>query len=163
MNFAKNVSSRIFYMDEGIIYEEGPPEQIFENPLREKTRDFVRHVQAFHYRMAAEGFDYVEFLNSLDAFCAKYAVERKRRNRINRFAEELALTMLKPRGLDMALSLRADEQKDEYQLRLSYAGPSYNPLEDADQDELALKMVQGSVKSITYSYKNDENILEALI
>ncbi|WP_340123585.1 amino acid ABC transporter ATP-binding protein [Methylobacter svalbardensis] len=32
MDFARDVSNRVLYMDEGIIYEEGPPEQIFENP-----------------------------------------------------------------------------------------------------------------------------------
>lgn len=38
MKFARDVSNRIFYMDEGGIYEEGSPEQIFEHPVREKTR-----------------------------------------------------------------------------------------------------------------------------
>ena len=32
MKFAREVSNRVFYMDEGIIYEEGTPEQIFEHP-----------------------------------------------------------------------------------------------------------------------------------
>ena len=38
MNFARSISNRVFYMDEGGIYEDGAPEQIFENPQREKTR-----------------------------------------------------------------------------------------------------------------------------
>ena len=38
MRFARNVSNRVFYMDEGGIYEEGTPEEVFENPQREKTR-----------------------------------------------------------------------------------------------------------------------------
>ena len=32
MDFARDVSNRVFYMDEGTIYEEGTPQQIFENP-----------------------------------------------------------------------------------------------------------------------------------
>ena len=32
MEFARDVSNRVFYMDEGLIYEEGTPEQIFDNP-----------------------------------------------------------------------------------------------------------------------------------
>ena len=36
MNFAKNVSNRVFYMDEKGIYEDGTPQQIFENPQKEK-------------------------------------------------------------------------------------------------------------------------------
>ena len=34
MKFAKNVSNRVFYMDEKGIYEDGTPEQIFENPKK---------------------------------------------------------------------------------------------------------------------------------
>ena len=41
MNFAKDVSNRIFYMDQGEIYEDGTPEQIFEHPQRELTRHFI--------------------------------------------------------------------------------------------------------------------------
>lgn len=42
MSFAREVSNRIFYMDEGLIYEEGSPEQIFDHPRKEKTRRFIR-------------------------------------------------------------------------------------------------------------------------
>ena len=37
MEFARDVSKRVLYMDEGLIYEQGTPEQIFENPLKEKN------------------------------------------------------------------------------------------------------------------------------
>ena len=36
--FARAICNRAFFMDEGEIYEEGPPEQVFDNPQREKTR-----------------------------------------------------------------------------------------------------------------------------
>ena len=32
------------FMDEGIIFEEGPPEQIFKNPQKERTREFLGKV-----------------------------------------------------------------------------------------------------------------------
>lgn len=41
MDFAKKVSDRIIFMDEGVILEEGTPEDIFDNPKFERTRDFV--------------------------------------------------------------------------------------------------------------------------
>ena len=44
MRFAREVANRVFYMDEGGIYEEGPPEQVFQNPVREKTRRFIRRL-----------------------------------------------------------------------------------------------------------------------
>ncbi|MDD4689787.1 MAG: amino acid ABC transporter ATP-binding protein [Eubacteriales bacterium] len=41
MEFAKNVSDKIIYMQDGIIEEIGTPEQIFNNPKSEKTRTFL--------------------------------------------------------------------------------------------------------------------------
>ena len=41
MDFAKKVSDRIIFMDEGVILEEGTPVDIFDNPKFERTRDFV--------------------------------------------------------------------------------------------------------------------------
>lgn len=41
MAFAREVSSRVVYMADGIICEEGTPEQIFSNPGEQKTREFL--------------------------------------------------------------------------------------------------------------------------
>ena len=44
MGFARDVSTRVFYMDQGIIYEDGTPEEVFNHPKRERTIDFVGRV-----------------------------------------------------------------------------------------------------------------------
>lgn len=43
MGFAKEVADRIIFMDGGYIVEEGTPQEIFENPKNEKTRQFLIH------------------------------------------------------------------------------------------------------------------------
>ena len=45
MSFAKEVGSRLFFMDDGIIAEQGIPAEIFENPQNERTKEFLRRVQ----------------------------------------------------------------------------------------------------------------------
>lgn len=42
MGFAKEVSNRVVFMDKGVIAEEGSPEQIFNNPTQERTREFLK-------------------------------------------------------------------------------------------------------------------------
>ncbi|MEY2553127.1 MAG: polar amino acid transport system ATP-binding protein [Ilumatobacteraceae bacterium] len=44
MGFAKEVASKVCFLHEGLIHEEGPPEQIFENPHEERTRAFVQRI-----------------------------------------------------------------------------------------------------------------------
>ncbi len=41
MAFARDVSSRVVYMNQGVIYEEGTPEELFGNPHMQETRDFL--------------------------------------------------------------------------------------------------------------------------
>ncbi len=44
MNFARQVASRVIFMDHGAIVEEGPPQTIFGAPREARTRDFLRTV-----------------------------------------------------------------------------------------------------------------------
>lgn len=45
MSFAREVSSRVVFMDDGVICEEGTPEEIFERPKKERTREFLSSVK----------------------------------------------------------------------------------------------------------------------
>ena len=42
MEFARDVSARVIIMDKGVIAEQGSPEQIFENPKEERTKEFLK-------------------------------------------------------------------------------------------------------------------------
>ena len=44
MGFARDVSSRVIFMDKGVIAEEGTPAEIFNNPKNERTREFLKRV-----------------------------------------------------------------------------------------------------------------------
>ena len=44
MGFAREVCNRVFFMDEGIIREQGAPKQLFDNPQHPRTRDFLSKV-----------------------------------------------------------------------------------------------------------------------
>jgi polar amino acid transport system ATP-binding protein len=44
MSFAREVSSKVCFLDEGVIREEGPPEQIFGEPENERTRMFLKRI-----------------------------------------------------------------------------------------------------------------------
>ena len=44
MAFAKSVSDKVIFMDGGYIAEEGSPEELFENPKNERTKEFLRSV-----------------------------------------------------------------------------------------------------------------------
>ena len=41
MNFARSVADRVIFMDDGVIVEQGTPEEVFDHPQNERTRTFV--------------------------------------------------------------------------------------------------------------------------
>ena len=44
MRFAKQVSDQVSFLEDGIMVEHGSPEQLFENPLNERTQKFIQGV-----------------------------------------------------------------------------------------------------------------------
>ncbi len=44
MGFAKEIASRVFFMDEGIIYEQGSPSEIFDTPKNPRTQSFLSKI-----------------------------------------------------------------------------------------------------------------------
>jgi len=44
MGFAREVADRLMMFDEGLIVEEGTPEEIFDNPQHDRTKDFLSRV-----------------------------------------------------------------------------------------------------------------------
>ena len=86
MRFARDVSTRIFFMNDGIIYEDGTPEQIFEHPVRSATKAFVNRIQKLKYEIDSDNFDFLQIHTDINRFCIKYNITGK---------EELAYSLLK--------------------------------------------------------------------
>ncbi len=48
LNFARNVSSRVIFMENGVALESGTPADIFDHPKEERTREFLRFISREH-------------------------------------------------------------------------------------------------------------------
>jgi arginine/lysine/histidine transport system ATP-binding protein len=44
MGFARDVADRVVFMDEGVVHEQGTPDEVFDNPKSERTKDFLGHI-----------------------------------------------------------------------------------------------------------------------
>ncbi len=44
MGFSRDVADRVVFMDEGVVHEQGTPEEVFDNPKSERTKDFLGHI-----------------------------------------------------------------------------------------------------------------------
>jgi polar amino acid transport system ATP-binding protein len=44
MGFARDIASRVCFLDQGVILEQGPPEKIFSSPGEERTQRFLQRI-----------------------------------------------------------------------------------------------------------------------
>jgi len=44
MGFARDVADRVVFMDGGVVVEQGTPQEVFDNPKHERTKDFLGHI-----------------------------------------------------------------------------------------------------------------------
>ena len=49
MGFAKNISDRVLFISDGIITEQGSPDQIFDHPKNEKTQKFLSNFRKMDF------------------------------------------------------------------------------------------------------------------
>jgi len=161
MDFARDVSNRILYMDEGLIYEEGTPEQIFENPAKEKTRAFINRVRSFSYQISSPDYDLYAMNAEIEAFCEKQILPRKTRHNLLLVVEEL-LQIYNPylNTTLLELTLAYSEKKESLELVCESTGDALNPLEKGLlPDELGLNIIINLTECIEYQRVNSKNKL----
>ena len=167
MDFAKNVSSRIFFMDEGIIYEEGKPGVIFENPQKEKTRIFIQRIRKLNEKIISQDFDLYKLNANIELFCARHTADKRTVSHIQLVVEEVLGQMLLPLFAgepEIDLTVEYSEKTGDFQLLFDYAGPQHNPfLFLPDEDNLSLRLIEKLTKSSSYSANADGNHLAIVL
>ncbi len=152
MRFAREVANRVFYMDEGGIYEDGTPEQIFDNPKKEKTAHFIKRIKLFEHIITSKDFDFIGFNTSLEEFGRRSGISQKTIYRMQSVFEELCVQIILPElSADFSMSVTAEysQQDDTVSLTVMYGKEMFNPL-DSD-NILSLKIAQNAAESIEYS------------
>ena len=77
MKFARDVSTRIFFMSGGYIHEDGTPEQIFEQPVHSATKTFIQRIRKEVFEIEGPDFDFLGMHSAINAFCHKYGIAEK--------------------------------------------------------------------------------------
>jgi polar amino acid transport system ATP-binding protein len=162
MDFARDVSSRIFYMDEGIIYEEGSPQTIFSNPQKEKTKAFINRIRSMNYSINSANYDLYEMNAEIEMFCDKHILGKKMTNNTVLIIEEL-LSIFSRSALsyNIQITLEYSEKVHSLEIHFSYQGKSLNLLESTlEDDELSVNIVNNLSENTDYQFDHDINHLK---
>lgn len=165
MDFARDVSHRVFYMDEKGIYEEGTPQQIFEAPVREKTRAFINRVRSYSCVLNSPDFDLPGIRAGMEAFCEKQILPRTTRHNLLLVAEELLFAWraaLATAPVDMTVVYT--EKTEILELVFEQVGPAFNPLESHGmEDDLGIVLARNFAEELGYTREEGRNRLVARI
>ncbi|MBQ9371556.1 MAG: amino acid ABC transporter ATP-binding protein [Thermoguttaceae bacterium] len=166
MRFAREVSDRVFYMDQGVVYEEGAPEQIFEAPRRDRTRAFILRVDTISFNIGEHNFDEYRFDAEVEDFAMKHLVDPERRLLIAEMCDELFHCFFFNVCEELTFSIGVTDHKD---VELRFAYPRESPLNPMESDEGCAPFARGIIlkHSSTWKFQYDEidhmNILELVI
>ncbi len=158
MEFARNISSRVFYMDEGIIYEEGAPEVIFEYPVNEKTKAFINRIRSLRIHISSKDYDLYSMNAEIEAFCEKHMLTGNVLEYILQVSEEVLI--LQKEFDDIDISLSYSEKEGGVELLFENTGLFFNPLEDGVLDDpIGLNIIRNRCRIVDYKYENGRNVL----
>ena len=160
MRFARDISTRVFYMDEGIVYEEGTPEQIFNHPEKEKTKAFINRIRSFSYHIGNARFDLYQMNAEIESFCEKHFLGYQQRHDILLILEETLMRcfngdQMDGRGKAIETKRASDhelsyaEKNATIEIQLSTGAGAASFLQNTGQeDDLSLLIIQGLTENI---------------
>lgn len=157
MRFARDVSSRILFVDDGVIYDDNKPSVIFENPQKEKTKKFIYRIRSWNYEVKAFGFDFYEMIGSLENFAMRQFLNANQIFKLKLAFEELTLHKLldscKAHGKTDAcvkLALSCGEGGNNAELVVDYGSLGVNPFAESFDDEISDKILFGLLRNARF-------------
>ncbi len=160
MQFAHDVSTRVFYMDQGVIFEEGTPEQVFNHPKQDRTRVFVQRLKTLSLSAQSPDYDFIGQSESIRQFGEKNLLGRKRVLGMQSVYEEILAQSIVPSqgaSFPVDVSVEYSEKEDRLEMRFTWSGTDFDPMQDVD--ELSVKLVKATVQSYEHAYADGVNRL----
>ena len=158
MGFARRVSNRVFFMDEKTIYEEGTPEEIFDNPQKVKTKRFIKNLRLLIIVIERKDCDYWGYEADIDKYAMKNHISIKGRTRLKLAFEELVrgIIMEKLENPLVSIVLEYSNQTEKLKMTVKYNGDYFNP-KDSDNG-LSYHVLKSAMDGIEYSEIHDDPV-----
>lgn len=149
MKFVREVATKIFYMDEGEIYEEGTPEEIFDHPKRSRTKAFVSNEKVLDLIINGRNFDFAVLNQNIDEYCQSQHLEKFFHYNIKSVLEELVVQVIfsHKKDANVLFSVFFNGEKLEYKIK--FDGTKYDPF---TEDNLSIKILNGNISEYSYRY-----------
>ena len=149
MEFAKNVSTKIFYLDEGEIFEEGTPDEIFNHPKRSKTKAFVSNQKVLEILIDGNNLNFDVINNAIADYAKALKLSKELLNNMAVVLEELILQtiLIKKPDAIVVFTMFTDNGVIDYKIKFN--GRRFDPI---NEDNLSIKIFKNSITDYTYQF-----------
>ncbi len=162
MAFARAICNRVFYMDEGGIYEDGKPEQVFDNPLRERTRRFVRRLKVLEIDITSRDYDFFGTMGTIVQYCNKNQIAPQLAVRIQLAFEELTEQLVSQlQNPQLKLAIEYSEATEQATLAMHYNGPAFDITKHSDP--LAKGVLHSAASQIEYHWDEGASLPNSVL
>lgn len=165
MNFAKNISSRVFYIDENTIYEEGTADEIFLTPKKPKTQQFINSLRILTLEIDSSTCDFWLLGAEIDKYCIKNHISSKGSSRLRLAFEELVIEiiMMKLKYITPKIHITIEYSNINETLKLiaKYNGDRFNPKDT--ENTLSYNVLKTTVNDIEYKEISEGNFTNELV
>ena len=159
MKFAREICNRVFYMDEGGVYEDGSPEQIFDDPQKERTRQFIRHLKVLEYPITSKNFDFIGLNTQVEEFGRNHRISQRSIYNIQAFIEEMCVQIILPQlqnPFEMLVTIEYSEEQNDADVIIRYNGKAFDPTQT--DNELSLLLAKKATAEIVYQYNPEQKL-----
>lgn len=166
LDFARAICNRVFYMDQGGIYEDGSPEQIFDDPKKPETRRFIQKLKGLELVIDSIDFDFAGMGTDIDRYCIQHDVPPRIKYRIRLTFEELVTQILREvlEQTPLLMTIEYSQKNGETTITVEYDGERFDPADS--EDGLSYKLLKGTIDDLSYHYDpqaEHPNMIKAII
>lgn len=144
MRFARNISTRVFYMDEGVIYEDGTPEQIFEAPVQRKTFVFINRINLEEFHLNRNNFDTLHIQERCRAMAIRCHWGNEQSELYPKTIFRILRDIVFPLSEEVILRIGVFKESGDFGFGIVWNGEPVDPLKNNHSE--TVQFVQSSVR-----------------
>ncbi len=146
LSFAEQIATRVFFMHKGRIWEEGGAREIFENPLKEETRLYIKRIRGLHFEIEDADYDLYQLNSTIQSFAMRYFFSKERLLSLYHIVEEILAVLDKDSGI--TIDMEYSEKDRSVRMKVLYKGQKNVLLDDPDIDPISMAIIQGYCQDI---------------
>ena len=129
MDFIRDVCTRVIFIHDGVVWEEGSARQIFEEAKRPETRRFVKALRTLEFDIKTDTFDFPGMQTALSEYAFRNDIPDNILNRLLSITEELdQMVIIQPKKKNiMKMSFEYERTKGVLTGDVYFSGPPLDP------------------------------------